>query len=110
MVTTSLVFCCNFFIGNTTGLEGMLEVSASMNKSTVFVFEFNISMPVWHRLCFWLYSQGIKNHTSWITAYVDGDLITKHVHLGMLSMSSGTVVERIWTNMETFRYRVSTIH
>jgi hypothetical protein len=102
-------FCCNCFTGkadwfNSTGLEGMLEVWASMNKSTVFVFGFNISMPVWHQLCFWLYSQGTKDFTSWITAYVDGELVSEHVHLGMLNMSLGNnVVDQIWTNMETFR-------
>jgi hypothetical protein len=40
-------------------------------------------------------------------AYVDGELVADHVHIGALNMSSDVMVDQIWTSMETFRHKVT---
>ena len=86
----------------TTGLDGRVEIwiflsQDSTSRPSFFLFNFSISMPVWHHLCIWLDSSAM------ITAYLDGWQATELISLEALDQTASTEVVQIWTNMETFR-------
>jgi hypothetical protein len=69
----------------------------------MFIFNFFITMPVWHQLCFSLHPKDSFGQYDWITAYLDGDLAADHVDLGVSNMPLDGMIDQIWTNMEIFR-------
>jgi hypothetical protein len=97
---------------STTGLEASVRVwllvshhaftTTILSPQQFLLFEFNLIMPAWHHLCFWLDPAGC------VTAYLDGQQLLNPIPLPLEYAFNETSISRaevtqIWTNMETFR-------
>ena len=92
----------------TTGLEGSVEIWAFLSPATtispsVLLYSFSITMPAWSQLCVWLEPVATNGSTAYISAFLNRQLVADRVLLGAFNQTAPAVVERLWTNMETFR-------